>query len=129
MGAASEGAVGMPDDEEGEEARREDAMDGEVWTEDAVPVLDRTAGTDGRLPGVDEQASGGLPGWGKLGDQIIAARAEDGAALPGPGDEGDPLVAEDDGGILLDAIDGWCEGQQAGQGQGEVTVQAASSVC
>src|SRR6266498_494875 len=124
MGAASEGAVVMPDGEEGEEARREDAVHGEVWTEDGVPVLDGAAGPDGRLPGVDEQPSGGLPGRGELGDQLVAAWTEDGTALPGPGDQGDASSAQDDGRIVLDAVERRREDQQAGQGQGEVAVQA-----
>ena len=33
-------------------------------------------------------------------------------------------AAKDDGGILLDAVEGWCEGQQAGHSQGDVPVQA-----
>src|SRR5438876_216136 len=101
MRATSKSAVVVPDDEEGEEARREDAVDGEVRAEDGVPVLDSAAGADGGLPSDHEDASGRLPGWGELGDEIIAAWAEDGAALPGPGDEGNASRAEDDGGIVL----------------------------
>src|SRR3989449_438446 len=100
MGATGEGAVVVPDDEEGEEARREDPMNGKMGAQDTVPVLDRAAGADGRLPGVDEQPGGGLPGRRELGDQVIPAGTEDGAALPGPGDQGDAIGAEDDGGIV-----------------------------
>lgn len=124
MGATREGAVVVPDDEQGEEARREDPMNGEMGTQDTVPVLDGAAGPDGRFPGVDEQPSGGLPGREELSNQVIAAGAEDGAALPGPGDQRDPVVTEDDGSILLDAVERRREDQQAGQGQGDVPVQA-----
>ena len=102
MRTASEGAVVVPDDEEGEEARREGAVNGEMRAQDAVPILDGTAGTDGRLPGLDEHASGGLPGWGQLGDEVIPAWSEDGTALPPPGHQRDAVWTEDDGGILLD---------------------------
>src|SRR3954452_6558419 len=123
MGTASEGAVVVPDDEQGEEARREDAVNGEVGSEDGVPVLDGAAGPDGGLPGFDEHAGGGLPGRGELGDEVIAAWSEDGTALPGPGDQGDASGIKDGGGIVLDAVERRREGQQAGQGQGEMPVQ------
>src|SRR5687767_11358525 len=101
MRAASEGAVVVPDDEQGEEARCEGAVHGEMGSQDGVPVLDRAAGPDGRLPGFAEDASSSLPGRGKLGDEVISSRSKDGAALPGPGNQRDACGAEDGGGIVL----------------------------
>src|SRR5438067_847949 len=99
MGATSEGAVVVPDDEQGEEARRENAVNGELGAEEAVPVLDRVTGPDGRLPGDHEDPARRSARLGELGDEVIPTRSEDGAVLPGPGDQGDASVAEDDGGI------------------------------
>src|SRR5687768_1283526 len=118
VGSAREGAVVVPDDEEGQEAWREDAVDGEMGAQDGVPVLDGTAGPDGGLPGDHEHPGGGLPGWGKLSDEVVAAGTEDGAALPGPGDQRDASRVENGGSIVLDAVERRREGQQAGQGQG-----------
>ena len=73
MGAASKGAVVVPDDEEGEQSRRADAMHGEMGAQDTVPVLDSAAGADGRVPGVNEQPSSGLPGRRELSNQVIPA--------------------------------------------------------
>src|SRR5215204_699805 len=72
----------------------------------------------------DALPSRGLPGWGELGDQVIPTRGQDGTALPGPGHEGDAGGPEHDGGIVVDAIEGRRKGQQPGQGQGEMPVQA-----
>ena len=98
-------------------------MNGEMGAQDAVPILDCATGADGRLPGVDEHSGDGLPGWGELDDQVVTVWSEDGAALPGPGNEGDTSGTKHDGGILVDAVERRHEGQQARPGQSDVPMQ------
>jgi len=59
-------AVVVPDHEQGQQARGESAVDGEVGAQHAVPGLDGAASAHGAVPGGEERCGDGAPGGGQL---------------------------------------------------------------
>jgi len=94
MEAARANLVVVPHGEQGQQARREGAMDGQVGTEHAVPVLDSAARTDGRLPGGEEPGGNGTPRFWQQGQQVVGTGTEEGAAWPGPGQRGQRVAPQ-----------------------------------
>jgi hypothetical protein len=89
MQAARGEPMVMADGEQGEHAGGEGAMDGQMGPQDAVPVLHQAAGAHGLGPGFEEECGGWPPERRQTVEQLGTGGAQDGAALPGPGDDAD----------------------------------------
>src|SRR5260370_29819848 len=91
----------MPDSEQGEHTSREFAMNGQMRSDNAVPIFDSTTGSDSLIPGSQKIGGACSPGWVKVLQQVLAGRTKHGSSLPGPPQQRDPLRSPKARGLLL----------------------------
>ena len=104
MQAAWGESMVVADGEQGEHAGGEGAMHGQMGSQDAVPVLHQTAGAYALVPGFEQERGGGPPENRQTFQELGVGRAEDSAALPGPGNHPHRRRPEQGAGLRRDLV-------------------------
>src|SRR5437899_11491357 len=102
----------VPDSQDGQHISGEAAMDSNEGPKDTVPVLHRTAGSNGLIPGIKELCHHRLPSGGKMSGQLLGLWLQDRSVQPCPPDQmhgGSPKLLDR---LLLDHIQIPTEGQK-----------------
>ncbi len=90
-------------------------MHGQMRSDNAVPILDDTAGSHRLVPCLKQPTSGDLPGGIQPCEQLLGLLAQDLATLPGPGDEPYRWCSQLRDGLLLSGFHLRSLVQQGGQ--------------
>jgi len=70
----------VPDGQDGKQISGKMTMDRNEGTQDTVPVLHSTAGSDRLIPGRKELCHHRLPSGWKIGDQLLGLWSQNGSA-------------------------------------------------
>jgi hypothetical protein len=109
--------MSMPDSQEGQHARRERAMHGQMGPHDAMPILHGEAFSHRALPGAQQGLSFFSPGRIKALQQVLGAWPQQGAPRPAPGQQMHGVRPQALTGLLLGFIKVSGKQQQMGKCQ------------
>ncbi len=83
----------VPNGEQGQQTRREGAMHGQMRTDNAVPILDRTTGPHRQTPDIEQTSRLLAPCRVHCLKQVLGLLSQNRPTLPCPSDESHRLFS------------------------------------
>ncbi len=84
----------MPNSQQRQEVRRQGAMNGQMRSDNAMPIFDGTTGPHGLIPAGQKRLRTGLPGRVNALQQVMSGRTQHGSTQPGPRQQSDGLGSQ-----------------------------------
>src|SRR6266446_1182180 len=87
-------AMVMPNSQQRQEVRRQGAMNGQMRSDNAMPIFDGTTGPYGLIPGGQKRMRNSLPGRVNALQQVSSGRTQHGSTQPRPRQQSDGLGSQ-----------------------------------